>query len=205
MSTGSHFRIARTAFKANARVFVLSMLVLFASWVALELSVVALHRFGLVPNVLLHLAFLLFASGLIVGLHGIALEALDGRAPHLKRLTASLERGPSYLLAFGLYVASVAIGLALLVVPGVYVAVRYAPFGQVLAMKHASALEALRDSASLTQGRWWATCRVLLIALVLNLAGAALLGVGLLVSWPVSLLMVTSLFRTFQGSSADPG
>jgi hypothetical protein len=166
--------------------------------VALELSVVALHGFGVVLNLLLHLAFLVFASGLMVGLHGMAMEAVDGRVPHLRLLTVSLQRGPSYLLAFCLYFVSVVVGLLLLVVPGVYVAVRYALFGQVHATKQASALESLRDAGSFSHGQWWGVCRVLLATLALNLGGAALLGLGLVVSFPVSLLVASSLFRTLQ-------
>ncbi len=198
ISTTPHFQIAWRAFKAHWRVFVISMLVLFASWVILELSVVALHRFGVVLNVLLHLAFLVLASGLMVGIHSIAMEVVDGRMPHLRLLTGSLARGPRYLLAFCLYFISVVVGLLLLVVPGVYVAVRYALFGQVLATKQTSTLGALRDAGSLSRGQWWAMCRVVVAALALNLGGAALLGLGLLISFPISLLVASSLFRTLQ-------
>ena len=40
--------------------------------------------------------------------------------------------------------------------------------------------------------------RFLLAALALNLAGAALLGLGLLISFPVSLLAVASFYRALQ-------
>ncbi len=189
-----HFRIAWKAFQAQGRVLVLSLLVLFASWVALELCVVALDRLGPVPNLLLHLAFLWLLAGLMVGVHRMAIEILGGGAPPLRRMTASLAQGSSYLLAFGLYLALVVAGLLLLAVPGIYVGVRYGLFGQVLATKRTSAGDALREAGSLSRGRWWAVCRVLALALALNLAGAALLGVGLMISLPVSLLAVSSLF-----------
>ena len=38
----------------------------------------------------------------------------------------------------------------------------------------------------------------MLLVLALNLAGAALLGLGLLVSYPVTLLATASFFRTLQ-------
>lgn len=101
------------------RVFVPSVLVLFASWVCLELAVITLHRFGIVLNVVLHLAFLLLFSGLMVGMHSMAVEVIDGRVPTLRSLTDLLERGPSYLLALCLYFAAVVGGLVLLVVPGI--------------------------------------------------------------------------------------
>ena len=116
--------------------------------------------------------------------------------------TASFAPGPSYLLAFSLYLVSVVAGLLLLVVPGVYVAARYALFGPVFATKQATALEALRDAGALSYGRWWALCRFLAAGVALNVTGAALLGLGLIVSFPVSLLAACSLFRALQQAPA---
>jgi hypothetical protein len=176
------------------------MLILFGSWVALELAVVALHRFGIVVWLVLHLAFLLLFSGLLVGYYGIALQAADGKAPNLTDLTALLKRSPTFLLAFCIYSVAVVGGLVLLVVPGIYVAVRYALFGQVLATRPASALEALGDAAALSHGRWWTICRMVLMALLLNLAGVALLGFGLVITFPVTLLAISSLYLSLKRS-----
>jgi hypothetical protein len=85
-----------------------------------------------------------------------------------------------------------------------HLAVRYALFGQVLADRPGSALDALREAASLAQGRWWALFGSLLAVAVCNLAGAAMLGLGLLISFPVGLLATASLFRGLQQQTA-PG
>ena len=92
----SHFGIGWKAFKAHPRVFVISMLILFASWVVLEVAVIAMQRFGLVVWLVLHLAFFVIFSGLMVGLHRMALESVEGKAPNLANLTASLRRGPAF-------------------------------------------------------------------------------------------------------------
>lgn len=134
----------------------------------------------------------------MLGLHRIALEAVDGRVPELAGLTALLGRGPTFLLAFCIYAAAVLGGLVLLVVPGIYVAIRYALFGQVIATRSTSAFEALRNAAALSEGRWWTVLAVMLTALLLNLAGAALLGLGLLITFPVSLVATSNLYRSLQ-------
>ena len=200
----SHFGIGWNAFKAYPRVFVISMLILFASWVVLEVAVVAMQRLGLVVWLALHLAFFVIFSGLMVGLHRIALETVNGKTPNLANLTASLRRGPTFLLAFCIYVVAVVGGVALLVVPGIYLAVRYAFFGQIVATRSTSALEALRDAGAISEGRWWTLCVFLLLVLLLNLAGAAFLGVGLLVTFPVALLATSDLYRSLQQSSPVP-
>lgn len=193
-----HFQNAWKAFKSYPRVFLISMLILFGSWAALEVAVVALQRFGVVVWLILHLAFFVLFSGLMVGLHRIALETIDGKAPKLADLTAVLGRGPTFLLAFCIYSAVVLVGFAFLVVPGIYVAVRYALFGQVLATTSTTAPQALRNAAALSDGRWWALFPLLLMAMLLNLAGMAFLGLGLLITFPVSLLATSDLYRSLQ-------
>ena len=132
VSSGFHVRAGWRAFWASPRPLVVSELVLFASWVALESCVVLLHRFGILPNILLHLGFLWLFFGLLAGMHAIAHELLDGQVPVSSRLTSRLDRGPAFLLAFGLYWLAVAGGLLLLIVPGIWVAGRYSLFGHVL-------------------------------------------------------------------------
>jgi uncharacterized membrane protein len=193
-----HFQNAWKAFKSYPRVFLISMLILFGSWAALEVAVVALQRFGVVVWLILHLAFFVFFSGLMVGLHRIAQETVDGKAPKLANLTSLLGRGPTFLLAFCIYSAVVLVGLAFLVVPGIYVAVRYALFGQVLATTSTTAPQALRDAAALSDGRWWTLFPLVLMAILLNLAGMAFLGLGLLITFPVSLLATSDLYRSLQ-------
>jgi uncharacterized membrane protein len=194
----SHFGIGWKAFKSYPRVFIISMLTLLASWVVLEAAVVSLQRFGIIVWLILHVAFFVFFSGLMLGLHRIALETVSGKAPELASLTASLGRGPTLLLAFCIYSAAVIVGLVLLVVPGIYVAVKYALFGQVLATTATTAPQALRNAAVLADGRWWTLFPLLLTATLLNLAGAAFLGVGLLITFPVSLLATSDLYRSLQ-------
>src|SRR5687768_12047674 len=194
----THFRIAWLAFKLHWRLLIFSTLVLFASWVFLEVAVIKLQRLGVGLNIVLHTAFLLLFSGLMVGIHNISIQIIDGASPTLRSLTGFVARGPSYLLAICLYFMAVVAGLILLVLPGIYVAVRYGLFGQVFASRRLSALDALREAASLSRDRWWDLFRFFLVVVVLNIAGAAVLGVGLLITFPVTLLATASLFRSLQ-------
>jgi len=200
-SCALHFQKGWKAFRSFPRVFIIAMLILFASWVVLEVAVISLQRFGIVVWLVLHFAFFVFFSGLMAGLHRMAQNTVDGKTPILGDLTALLVRGPTFFLAFCIYLAAVLSGLVLLVVPGIYVAVRYAFFGQILAARSSPALEALRDAAALSEGRWWMLCVFLLLVLFLNVAGAAVLGLGLLITFPVSLLAASDLYRSIQRQS----
>lgn len=194
----THFRIAWLAFKLHWLVLIVSTLLLFGSWVALEVTVISLQRLGVGLNIVLHAVFLLVFSGLMVGIHHISIQIIDGASPTLRSLTGLFVRAPSYLLAICLYFMAVVAGLIILVLPGIFLAVRYGLFGQVLGSRRVSALEALHEAASLSTGRWWNLFRFFLMVVVLNIAGAAILGVGLLITFPVTLLATTSLFRSLH-------
>lgn len=193
-----HFKIGWALFKAHWNVFVLSVLVLLGSWVILEVGVALVNRWGVLPNLALHLIFLFLFSGLLVGIQSMALKAVRGAIPTLRTLTAMLDRGPSFLLALCVYLLATICGLALLVLPGLYIAVRYALFGYVIASRRVSGLEALRQAARLSERYRWRMFGLMLIALALNLAGATLLGLGLVISFPVSLLAAANFFRSLQ-------
>jgi len=194
----SHFETGWRLFKSRASVFVVSMLFLFLSWAVLEIAVVLLHRLGFVVWLVLHLGWLFLFSGMLVGLHVMALKSVDGEIPHVGDLFGSLERGPAYLLALSIYCLAVSGGLVFLIVPGIYLAIRYCLFAQVITDTSASALAALRKAAALAQGNWAPLGALFLIAFLLNIAGIALLGIGLTISFPVSLLAIAGFYRSLQ-------
>jgi hypothetical protein len=194
----SHFGTGWRLFRSRASVFVLSMLLLFLSCVVLEIAVVFLHRLGFVVWLVLHLAWLFLFSGMLVGLHVMALKSVDVEVPRVGDLFGSLECSPAYLLALSIYCLMVSCGLVLLIIPGIYLAIRYCLFAQVITDTSASALAALRKAAALAHGNWAPLGTLFLIAFLLNIAGMALLGIGLIVSFPVSLLAIAGFYRFLQ-------
>jgi hypothetical protein len=204
-----HLRIGWRAFQAQPGVFFISMLMMFALWVALELVVFSIQRhftlatwLGIAIWTVLHLAFLVVFSGLAAGLVVISGEVLSGREARLQTLFGSMKRGPQVLLALCLYLLGVVAGLVLLVVPGIYFAVRYAMFGQVVATREVSAVESLHSAGALSNSRWRTMCGFWMRVWLLNLAGAAFLGVGLLLTVPVSLLASVSYYRSLVQPAA---
>jgi hypothetical protein len=193
-----HFQAGWRLFKSHASVFVISMFLLFLSWAVLEIAVVFLYRLGFAVWLALHLGWLFLFSGMLVGAHGMALRSVDGEIPRVGDLFASFERGPAYLLALAIYCLVASVGLLLLVLPGIYLAVRYCLFAQIITDTSASALRALRKAAALAHGNWAPLGALFLIAFLLNIAGMALLGIGLIISFPVSLLAIAGFYRSLQ-------
>ena len=200
----SHLQTAWELFKRYWAVFLLAELAALVAWVALEIAVVTARRSG-IPAVAywplwlcLHLAFFWIFCGLMVGIHRMALLAVDGGAPTFATVLSHLDRGTIYLFTSLLYWAAVIGGLGLAVIPGVVAAVKWAPFRFVLAESPQSAVSTLHEAASLSASHRLQVFRSLAVSLVLNLAGVALLGVGLFVSFPITVILRASDFRTLH-------
>src|SRR5258708_7754765 len=99
---------------------------------------------------------------------------------------------------------AIALGLLLLVVPGVYVSVRWSVHPQVIAARRVSVAGAFREAARLTAHSWWRVFRMQLALIALNVCGAALLGIGLLITFPISILAAASLYRDLGGNAWGP-
>ena len=96
----------------------------------------------------------------------------------------------------------VILGLILLIVPGVIWALRYLFVPYLIMERKLAPFEALKESARITYGHKWQLLGLLGLTMLINILGAILLLVGLLVSIPVSALAMVHAYRTL---SAQPG
>jgi len=134
----------------------------------------------LIPTIV---SFLVVAP-LIAAATIAVLQALSNGAPPRFRQSVqlALDVFPALFAAVLLAGAAVAFGLALLIVPGVYVAVRLLFVPQTVVLDEARGTDALRASWSLTDGFWWRTFGVILLANVIAFLP------GLLIVTPLEVL-----------------
>ena len=195
LSIRQAFNFAWPIFKKRFGLSTAVLLTIFGAWVALEIVVIAGQRLGVVLWAVAHLAFLVFVAGLEVGFLQICLALCDGREPAFADIFTHLALGPKFLAGQILYLLAVVIGLLLLVVPGVYFSVRYALFGFCMANGETSLVRSFQQSAILSMGTKTYLLRILLALFVLNTVGACLLGLGLFITVPLSVLMMTAFYR----------
>jgi len=189
------FDFAWPAFKKRLGLFTAVLLTIFAAWVVLEIVVIAGQRFGILLWAVMHLAFLIFLAGVEVGLLKICRALSDGKPPAFAQTFAYLPLGPKFLAAQILYLLMVVFGLLLLVFPGVYLGVRYALFGFCFANGETNPLRCFQQSATLSKGATTGLLWILAALFVLNLLGASLLALGLFVTVPLSVLIMTDVYR----------
>ena len=194
LSVPQALRWAWRAFRANVWLYVAVILTLFAAWVALEVVVVAGQSLGKLFNLAAHLSFLVGFAGLCSGFIEICLQVAQGGHPNYRTLFSKLQLGPAMLAAQFIYLAGVTLGSVPLLIPGAVIAVRLVFFGPWIVTGRPHPLAALGASAALTRNRATALTGALLVLLLLNLCGALLLGLGLLVTVPVTMLTLTALY-----------
>jgi uncharacterized membrane protein len=94
------------------------------------------------------------------------------------------------------YCATV-IGLVLLVVPGIYIAVRFMFYPYyILEHEHKTIEQSLREIFAITKGHAWKLFLFCITVGILNLLGLLALGVGFLVTLPVTTLAAGYIYKT---------
>ncbi len=95
----------------------------------------------------------------------------------------------------------VIVGLILLIVPGIIWALRYLFVPYLVIERKLAPFEALKESARITYGHKWQLLGLLALIVFINILGAILLLVGLLVSVPVSSLAMAHAYRTLSSQA----
>lgn len=130
-----------------------------------------------------------------IGFIKIVLKIVDGHKAEIKELWAY----PQYLLrmvgATIVYFLIVVAGLILLIIPGIYLALRLQFYSYYIVDKNAGAIDSLRMSWKATDKNVINIFLFELLLVGINILGALALLVGLLVTIPLSFIAVTLLYR----------
>lgn len=182
--------------KKNARLIAL-LLAVFIGYQFLQSAVSNTFRYSALSAVV-SIAFTVVALFLEIGFIKIVLKLVDGRTAQFQELWAY----PQYLLRFIgasiLYGLIVLGGLILLIIPGIYFALRFQFYSYVLIDKDTGVVDSLRRSWRITEGNVFNLFLFMLLLILLNILGAIALLVGLLITIPVSFVAVTLLYRKLQ-------
>lgn len=129
----------------------------------------------------------------------VAMRLFDGEPVDLAQPGPLLSGFWSFLLAVFLLGLLVSVGLALLVVPGVLLglAFGFAPFFTAEGQK--DVVEAFRASSRLTRNYRVQLFGLAMMLLGVNLLGLLALGIGVVVTVPISMLAIVYAFRRLEG------
>jgi len=169
--------------------FFIGIFLLFAA-----LSFMSFYATGFGTRIVLGLLIL----GINLGYFKLVNDIADGKSPEFKELFSCFSLLPQYFLSRILYALVVTIGLVLFIIPGVIWAVQFGFYPFVIVKERLWPLKALRKSSAITEG---AKGKLIVFALALigiNLLGLIALGVGIIITIPLSFIAVAHVFKQLE-------
>jgi hypothetical protein len=156
-------------------------------------------------------ATLLSGFGVIwlgIGYLNFLLNVVDGKQARYRDIfygVRSPEQFAYYFLVTLVYTILVVLGFVLLIIPGVILSIGLLFTRYYIAENRLGFMNAFQSSWEITKGNRW---KIFLFGIVLfffNLAGLLALGLGLLVTIPMSQLMWARMFRQLEGIPLPEG
>lgn len=197
ITTVFHWAVSRYRFQA------LQILVLLLGWSSVWLIVEFLViSSGTLPGrpiwIVLHLGYFWGTAYWEVAILQRALDAF-AKTPQSWRNNFLNHRTALRLLVLKmLLLPAILTGIAFLAVPGLYIMARFGPALFFVIKGRTGPSTALGLSSQATKGRRGQLMRISLFLLLFNMLGAALLGLGLIFTVPISVLISAHVFRAIS-------
>jgi uncharacterized membrane protein len=139
------------------------------------------------------------SNPLLMGNFIVSAKLLHSQPPEFRDFFAGFQYFlPLLLLSLvaGLFIG---LGLMLLVIPGIYLLIAYMFASYLVVDRRLDFWPAMQLSRRTVHPRWFGYFAFALLVILLNLAGAIALGVGLLVTIPLSFCAVTAAYADLFG------
>jgi uncharacterized membrane protein len=193
------------AFRENLSVSITFGVAMAAIWFLEQIGLGIANNSGAMKPALSALVTLAARVGQIwlqVGLLRMALKLVDGEPITTDDFLKAHGDFLGYLLASVLYGLIVGAGMVLLIVPGIYWAVRYWAYGYAVVDEHVDPVAALKRSTVLTEGVRWEVFAFGLAVIGVNIVGAMALGVGLVATIPLTAVAGAKVYRILVARAA---
>jgi hypothetical protein len=138
---------------------------------------------------------------LALGMTRIGLNIVDGREFSIGMLFGEAGKLVRAFLAGLLYGLAVAVGLVLLIVPGIYIALRYGQYQAAIVDRDMGVMESLAYSSRITEGQKWPLLGLAILSFLIVIAGVLALCVGVVFAYPIVWLAGVVAYRWMQYGS----
>ena len=142
------------------------------------------------------------STPLLMGNFIVSAKLLHGKTPEFRDFFAGFQYFLPLLLLSLVAGVFIGIGTLLLIIPGLYLIVAYMFASYLVVDRGLDFWPAMELSRRTVNPRWFGYFAFALLVVLLNLAGAVALGVGLLVTIPLSFCAVTAAYADIFGLQA---
>lgn len=130
-----------------------------------------------------------------LGILKIVLDITDNKKPSWRLLYELYPRALKYIGATILYGLMIVVGLVLLIIPGIYLAIRFQFYAYFIADKNMGIMDSLRASSKATKGSVVNLLAFGLICAGIALAGFLAFGLGILIAIPIVSIASAHVYR----------
>ena len=146
---------------------------------------------GIIAQILCPFMMCLFLMGYLKN----CMQTLDGEEPQFSAYGQVSRKLITFLISYIIYFVIVALGTALFVVPGIYLALRLQFYYAAIVEDNAGIIESFKRSWAITKGSSLKLFILFLIALLISFIGTAASLVGIFVAAPLTVLMYGYTYR----------
>ena len=189
---GKYLRQGWELFKLNPGGYVGFALVFFVIQVVLSLF----PRLG-------GLTSLVISGPLYAGFYLVSAKLLQRQTPIFQDFFGGFQFFLPLLLLTLISTLFIIIGLILFILPGIFLMVCYIFAAMIVIDRRLDFWPAMELSRRTVQSQWFGFFIFFLLLMLINLGGVILLGVGLLVSMPVSAAAVAAAYNDIFGLQSD--
>lgn len=137
---------------------------------------------------------------LSIGIMKIYFKVHDGVPTSVSEIFSHANLFWKYLGTSILMMILIGLGLILFIIPGIYLAIRFSFANLLVVDKEVGPLEALKQSSELTVGIKGQIILFLLALAGINILGFLALGIGLLITTPLSAIATIHVYRSLLGA-----
>lgn len=193
---GSALKYGWQKFTQNVGAFIVIAIVVVA--VQIVFSIIASGVDSTIGRLLMQGIGFLVAAIVQLGVVRAALLVTEGRTPSVGEVFKTDKLG-NYIVASILYGIAMTVGILFCFVGVIIPAVLFAFYPYFVLDKGDGAVDSLKSSFNLVKANAGTTILLLIVAFVVSMIGALCCGVGLLVSIPVSSVMVAYTYKKLTG------
>ena len=181
--------------KENLRFFIPLLIIVGLISFLLEIISDLLRKEWLLLSFAFDLIVLVLGLIISLGLIKISLNFCDNLKSKIADLFSQYRLFFRYLFASILYGLVVLLGMIFLIIPGIYLAVRFWFYDYFIVDKRAGIIESLKRSWRITQGSAWNLFLFSLLLIGINLLGILCLLVGLFATVPTTMIASAFVYR----------